>query len=176
MNWPDFAASQARLGWPAHNRHTVACMHRSSHILRWPPEPAVWLMSELGAVAGEQAMIWADLPIISSSFEMTLRVSKGHFAIIPPSHPAKHLQSAIIIIFSLSSKSNVKIKTNRIDYVYNRRNRQGDYKGIGCGWSRSHRVVENFKKSAIAREWSMHDHVWKQTLVVYFFSFTEITV
>ena len=54
MNWPDFAASPARLGWPACKRHTVACMHWFSHILRWPPEPAVWFMSELGEVASEQ--------------------------------------------------------------------------------------------------------------------------
>ena len=57
MNWPDFAALPAHLGWPACNRHTVACMHRFSHILRWPPEPAVWFMFESGAVTGELARI-----------------------------------------------------------------------------------------------------------------------
>ena len=56
LNWPDFAASPALLGWPARSRHTVACMHRFSHILlRRPPEPAVWFMSEWRAVAIEHA-------------------------------------------------------------------------------------------------------------------------
>ena len=70
INWPDFAASTARLGWPACNRHTVACIHRFSHILRLPPEPVVWFMSESGAVASYLSRTYTDLPIISSSFEM----------------------------------------------------------------------------------------------------------
>ena len=45
-------------------------MHRFSYMLRWPPKPAVWFMSEWRAVAIEQARIYADLPNISSSFEM----------------------------------------------------------------------------------------------------------
>ena len=57
MNWPDFAASPARVGRPARSRHTLACMHRFSHIFRWPPEPAVWFMSEWRAVTNDQARI-----------------------------------------------------------------------------------------------------------------------
>ena len=57
MNWPDFAASPARLRWPARSRYIVACMHRFSHILGIPPEPAVWFMSESRAVANRQARI-----------------------------------------------------------------------------------------------------------------------
>ena len=53
MNWPDFATSPALLGWPARNRHTAACIHRFSHILRRPPVPVVWFMSESRAVANE---------------------------------------------------------------------------------------------------------------------------
>ena len=74
MNWPDFAASPARLGWPARSRHTVACMHRFSHLLRWPPEPKVWFLSAWRAVAIEQARLYADLPIISSCFEIATGV------------------------------------------------------------------------------------------------------
>ena len=33
MNSPDFDASLSRFGWPACNRHTVACMHRLFYIL-----------------------------------------------------------------------------------------------------------------------------------------------
>ena len=76
LNWPDFAASPARLCWPARSRHTVACMHRFSHILRRPCEPAVWFMSESRAVATSRRGKYADLPIISSSFEMAM-VLKG---------------------------------------------------------------------------------------------------
>ena len=54
-NWPDFAASPGRLGWPARSRHTLACMHRFSHILRWSPVPVVWFMSEWRAVTIEPA-------------------------------------------------------------------------------------------------------------------------
>ena len=75
-NWPDFAAAPARLGWPARNRHTVACIHRFSHILRWPPEPAVWFMSESRAVANEYEGHKRTIPIISSSFWMAV-VVKG---------------------------------------------------------------------------------------------------
>ena len=72
MNWPNFAASPALLGWPARNRHTAACIHRFSHILRWPPEPVVWFMSESRAVANEHEGHKRTLPIISSSFWMTV--------------------------------------------------------------------------------------------------------
>ena len=74
MNWPNFAASPALLGWPARNRHTAACIHRFSHILRWPPEPVVWFMSESRAVANEHEGHKRTLPIISSSFWMTVGV------------------------------------------------------------------------------------------------------
>ena len=57
MNWPDFAASPVRLGWPARNRHTLACTHQFSHIIKWPPKPAVWFMSEWRAVTIEHARI-----------------------------------------------------------------------------------------------------------------------
>ena len=70
MNWPNVAAWPALPGWPAHSRHTVACMHRFSHILGLPPEPAVWFMSEWRAVAIDQARKYEDLPIIFSSFEL----------------------------------------------------------------------------------------------------------
>ena len=74
MNWPNFAASPALLGWPARNRHTAACIHRFSHILRWPPEPVVWFMSESRAVANEHKGYKRTLPIISSSFWMAVGV------------------------------------------------------------------------------------------------------
>ena len=74
MNWPNFAASPALLGWPARNRHTAACILRFSHILRWPPEPVVWFMSESRAVANEHEGHKRTLPIISSSFWMTVGV------------------------------------------------------------------------------------------------------
>ena len=74
MNWPDFAALPARLGWPARNRHTVACMHRLSHILGWPREPAVWFMSEWRAVANEHARRQTELPISSGCFEIATGV------------------------------------------------------------------------------------------------------
>ena len=64
--------SPALLGWPARNRHTAACVHRFSHILRWPPEPVVWFMSELRAVANEHEGYKRTLPIISSSFWMAV--------------------------------------------------------------------------------------------------------
>ena len=72
MNWPNFATSPALLGWPARNRHTAACIHRFSHILRWPPEPVVWFMSESRAVANEHEEYKRTLPIISSSFWMAV--------------------------------------------------------------------------------------------------------
>ena len=50
MNWPDFTASPAHLDGPTRNRHTVAYMYRFAHILKWPPELAVWFMSEWRAV------------------------------------------------------------------------------------------------------------------------------
>ena len=68
LNWPDFAACPALLGWPAHSRHIVACIHRFSHILRWPPKPAVWFMPEWRAVAMQHTRKYADLPIIPNSF------------------------------------------------------------------------------------------------------------
>ena len=49
-NWPDSAALPAGFTWPARSRHTTACMHRFSHILRPPPVPAVWVMPEWRAV------------------------------------------------------------------------------------------------------------------------------
>ena len=54
----------------ARNRHTAACIQRFSHILRWPPEPVVWFMSESRAVANEHEGYKRTLPIISSSFWM----------------------------------------------------------------------------------------------------------
>ena len=65
MNWPKF-------GWPARNRHTAACVHRFSHILRWPPKPVVWFMSESREVANEHEGYKRTLPIISSSFWMAV--------------------------------------------------------------------------------------------------------
>ena len=76
MNWPNFAASPALLGWPARNRHTAACIHRFSHMLRRPPVPVVWFMSESRAVANEHEGHKRTIPIISSSFWMTV-VLKG---------------------------------------------------------------------------------------------------
>ena len=73
-NWPNFATSPALLGWPARNRHTAACIHRFSHILRWPPEPVVWFMSESRAVANEHEGYKRTLSIISSSFWMAVGV------------------------------------------------------------------------------------------------------
>ena len=78
---PNFAASPALLGWPARNRHTAACIHRFSHILRWPPEPVVWFMSESRAVANEHEGHKRTLPIISSSFWMTVGVKGLYNAI-----------------------------------------------------------------------------------------------
>ena len=68
-NSPDFATSPARLSWPACSRHTAACMHRFFHILGRPGEPAVWFMSESGAVGSWQARTYVGLPITSSGFE-----------------------------------------------------------------------------------------------------------
>ena len=76
MNWPNFAASPAFLGWPARNRHTAACIHRRSHLLRTPPVPVVWIMSEPRAVANKHKGHKRTIPIISSSFWMTV-VLKG---------------------------------------------------------------------------------------------------
>ena len=76
LNWPNFAVWPVLPGWPAHSRHTVACMHRFSHILGLPPELTVLFMSEWRAVAIDQARKYEDLPIISSSFEMAT-VRKG---------------------------------------------------------------------------------------------------
>ena len=78
MNWSNFAASPALLGWPARNRHTAACIHRFSHILRRSPVPVVWFMSESRAVANEHEGHKRTLPITSSSFWMTVGV-KGLF-------------------------------------------------------------------------------------------------
>ena len=44
-------------------------MHRFFHILGRPGKPAVWFMSESGAVGSWQARIYVELPIISSGFE-----------------------------------------------------------------------------------------------------------
>ena len=74
MNWPNFAASPALLGWPARNRHTAACIRRFSHIFGRPPEPVVWFMSESRAVANEHEGYKRTLSIISSSFWMAVGV------------------------------------------------------------------------------------------------------
>ena len=76
MNWPNFAAWPALLGWPARNRHTAACIHRFSHLLRTPPVLVVWFMSESRAVANEHEGHKRTILIISSSFWMTV-VLKG---------------------------------------------------------------------------------------------------
>ena len=76
MNWPNFAASPALLGWPARNRHTAACIHRFSHVVRRPPVPVVWFMSESRAVANEHEGHKRTIPMISNSFWMTV-VLKG---------------------------------------------------------------------------------------------------
>ena len=76
MNWPNFAASPALLGWPARNRHTAACIHRFSHLPRTPPVPVVWIMSESRAVANVHEGHKRTIPIISSSFRMAV-VLKG---------------------------------------------------------------------------------------------------
>ena len=76
MNWPNFAASPALLGWPARNRHTAACIHRFSRLLRTPPVPVVWIMSESRAVANEHEGHKRTIPIISSSFCMTVVLKK----------------------------------------------------------------------------------------------------
>ena len=75
-NSPDFATSPARSSWPACSRHTAACMHRFFHILGRPGEPAVWFMSESGAVGSWQARTYVGLPINSSGFE-TAAVVRG---------------------------------------------------------------------------------------------------
>ena len=59
-----------------HAADTLACMHRFSHMLRWPPKPAVCFMSAWRVVEIKQARTYADLPIISSSFEMALDVKR----------------------------------------------------------------------------------------------------
>ena len=73
-NWPEFAASPTLFGWPACNcnRHTVACMHQFSYILRWSPVPVVWFMSESRAVATSKRGYKWTLPSIPSSFWMTV--------------------------------------------------------------------------------------------------------
>ena len=81
MNWPNFAASPALRGWSACNRHHAACIHRFSHILRWPPEPVLWFMSESRAVAIEHEGYKRTLSIISSSFWMAVGL-KGLSSII----------------------------------------------------------------------------------------------
>ena len=68
-NSPDFAMSPARLSWPACSKHTAACMHRFFHILGRLGEPAVWFMSESGAVGSWQARTYVGLSITSSGFE-----------------------------------------------------------------------------------------------------------
>ena len=78
-NCPDSAALPAFLGSPAHSRHTVACMHRHSHILSVSPVPVVWIMSEWRAVDRAGTSTYEDLPIISSSFELAA-VVKGLYS------------------------------------------------------------------------------------------------
>ena len=51
-------------------------MHRFFHILGRPGEPAVWFMSESGAVGSWQARTYVGLPITSSGFE-TAAVVRG---------------------------------------------------------------------------------------------------
>ena len=76
MNWFDFAVPLAHLGWSAQNRHTVACMHQFSYILRWPPEPAVCFMSELRVIKIEHAN--CELPYRSFPAVLKLlQASKG---------------------------------------------------------------------------------------------------
>ena len=89
-NSPDFATSPARLSWPACSRHTAACMHRFFHILWRPGEPAVWFMSESGAVGSWQARTYVGLPITSSGFETAADV-RGLIFIIHPIITDKHL-------------------------------------------------------------------------------------
>ena len=75
-NWPDFAVSTKLFDWPAHNRHTVACTHRFSHILRWSPEPAVWFMFESRAVATSTQEYKRTPSIISRSFRMAVGLKR----------------------------------------------------------------------------------------------------
>ena len=97
MNWPKFVALPALLGWPARNRvnrHTAACVHRFSHILRWPPEPVVWFMSESRAVANEHEGYKRTLPIISSSFWKAVGLRRDIFFLyrykdVYPGHDSK---------------------------------------------------------------------------------------
>ena len=84
MNWPNFAASPALLGWPARNRHTAACIHRFFHIFRRPPVPVVWFMSESRAVANEHEGYKRTIPIISSSFWMTVVLKGLMYSFSPP--------------------------------------------------------------------------------------------
>ena len=81
MNWPNFAASPALLGWPARNGHTAACIRRFSHIFGRPPEPVVWFMSESRAVANEHEGYKRTMSIISSSFWMAVGVKGLYNAI-----------------------------------------------------------------------------------------------
>ena len=82
MNWPNFAASPALLGWPARNRHTAACIRRFSHIFGRPPEPVVWFMSESRAVANKHDGYKRTMSIISSSFWMAVGVKGLYNAIL----------------------------------------------------------------------------------------------
>ena len=102
MNWPNFAASPVLFGWPARNRHTAACIHRFSHILRWPPEPVVWFMSVSRAVANEHEGHKRTLPIISSSFWMTVGVKGLIIAQGSSSHNSINCPIVTSFMFSCS--------------------------------------------------------------------------
>ena len=68
-NSPNFAASPARrAGLHAADTLRHACID-FFHTLGRPGKPAVWFMSESGAVGSWQARTYVGLPIISSGFE-----------------------------------------------------------------------------------------------------------
>ena len=102
-NWPNFTASPALFGWPAHNRHTAACIHRFSHILRWPPEPVVWFMSESRAVANEHEGYKWTLSIISSSFWMAVGLKGLTPKVSQNESQASAITMSVITILSLPS-------------------------------------------------------------------------
>ena len=102
-NSPDFAASPARLSWPACSRHTAACMHRFFHILGRPGEPAVWFMSESGAVGSWQARTYVGLPIISSGFE----TAAGVRGLILLSNNVENWDLTILTVMQLSYASRI---------------------------------------------------------------------